>query len=144
MNIYSIFPAKTTTGPLVSAEHKVKRTKLFFSNAYSSPLSIQAKVLSYILLAQSSEGSRVHFAGGAATAEPANLPSELQTGYYVNPTVVTGLVPTDRCQLEEIFGPVVTISPFETEEQVLTHKKTTRTKRKKNSAQFFDHCFTID
>ena len=34
------------------------------------------------------------------------------------PTVITGLPATARCMQEEIFGPVVCIAPFDTEEEV--------------------------
>ncbi|MBO3115847.1 aldehyde dehydrogenase [Winogradskyella sp. DF17] len=42
-----------------------------------------------------------------------------ENGYYLEPTVIE--VQTDECRVnqEEIFGPVVTIMPFETEEEVL-------------------------
>ncbi|MBO6605940.1 aldehyde dehydrogenase [Psychroserpens sp.] len=42
-----------------------------------------------------------------------------ENGYYLEPTVIE--VPSDECRInqEEIFGPVVTIMPFESEDQVL-------------------------
>ena len=42
-----------------------------------------------------------------------------ENGYYLQPTVIE--VPTDECRVnqEEIFGPVVTIMPFNTEDEVL-------------------------
>lgn len=42
-----------------------------------------------------------------------------ENGYYLEPTVIE--VPTDECRVnqEEIFGPVVTIMPFNTEDEVL-------------------------
>jgi aminomuconate-semialdehyde/2-hydroxymuconate-6-semialdehyde dehydrogenase len=42
-----------------------------------------------------------------------------ENGYYLEPTVIE--VPTDECRVnqEEIFGPVVTIMPFKTEQAVL-------------------------
>ncbi|WP_111682051.1 aldehyde dehydrogenase [Winogradskyella tangerina] len=42
-----------------------------------------------------------------------------ENGYYLEPTVIE--VPTDECRVnqEEIFGPVVTIMPFQTEKKVL-------------------------
>ena len=48
--------------------------------------------------------------------------SELEGGYYVNPTIIAGLHPhTSRCQQEEIFGPVVTVYPFSDEIQLLQY-----------------------
>ena len=42
-----------------------------------------------------------------------------ENGYYLEPTVIE--VPNDECRVnqEEIFGPVVTIMPFSTEDEVL-------------------------
>jgi len=53
---------------------------------------------------------------GAKRAEVNNRPD----GYYLRPTVIE--VTTNDCKLnqEEIFGPVVTIMPFKTEEEALT------------------------
>lgn len=71
------------------------------------------KVLSYIELAKE-EGGTVH-----TSHEVVGLSQETQQGYYVRPTVITGLDFQCRVQQEEVFGPVVTITPFETEEEVL-------------------------
>lgn len=40
-------------------------------------------------------------------------------GYYLNPTVITGLEPDDLCWREEIFGPVACIRPFDNEEAMI-------------------------
>jgi len=48
-----------------------------------------------------------------------NLDGELKNGYYHNPTIIVGLSPSCRVQQEEIFGPVVTVTPFESEEEVI-------------------------
>ena len=39
-------------------------------------------------------------------------PSSIGGGYFMGPTVITGLKDTSRCMQEEIFGPVVCISEF--------------------------------
>ena len=72
------------------------------------------KVLSYVELAKQ-EGGKVH-----TSNEVQGLPQEMESGYFMRPTVITGLDYNCRVQQEEIFGPVVTITPFETEEEVLT------------------------
>ncbi len=41
------------------------------------------------------------------------------TGFHLTPAVIAGLSPNSRCATEEIFGPVVTVHPFETEEEAL-------------------------
>lgn len=43
----------------------------------------------------------------------------LEKGYYIEPTIITGLGKDSRCVREEIFGPVVTVIPFDTEEELL-------------------------
>ena len=40
-------------------------------------------------------------------------------GYFFRPTVLTGLPDTSRCMKEEIFGPVVCVTPFDTEDEVI-------------------------
>lgn len=71
------------------------------------------KVKSYIDIAKSENG-KVLTGGFEVTVEG------FENGYYLAPTVIE--VPTDECRVnqEEIFGPVVTIMPFESEEEVLT------------------------
>jgi 5-carboxymethyl-2-hydroxymuconic-semialdehyde dehydrogenase len=81
---------KTEVGALVHPEH-------------------YAKVMSYVELGKS-EGRLV--AGGA---RPENLPE----GNYVQPTVFADVKPDARIFQEEIFGPVVAITPFETEAEAL-------------------------
>lgn len=71
------------------------------------------KVLSYVALAKE-EGGTV-LTGG----ERVVLEGEYRDGYYLRPTVIEGLAYDCRTNQEEIFGPVVTITPFDTEEEVL-------------------------
>jgi aminomuconate-semialdehyde/2-hydroxymuconate-6-semialdehyde dehydrogenase len=71
------------------------------------------KVKSYVELARE-EGGRV-LTQGAVTG----LPDSMSRGYFMRPTVITGLSAQCRVQQEEIFGPVVTITPFDTEEEVI-------------------------
>jgi aminomuconate-semialdehyde/2-hydroxymuconate-6-semialdehyde dehydrogenase len=47
------------------------------------------------------------------------MPGDLADGYYVAPTVIEGLGPQCRTNREEIFGPVVTLQKFETEEEAI-------------------------
>lgn len=71
------------------------------------------KVKSYIEIAKEENGN-ILCGGNEVTVKG------FENGYYLEPTVIE--VPTDECRVnqEEIFGPVVTIMPFETEDQVLT------------------------
>jgi len=47
------------------------------------------------------------------------LKDELSKGYYIAPTVIEGLKHDCSTNQEEIFGPVVTITPFKDEEEVI-------------------------
>jgi aminomuconate-semialdehyde/2-hydroxymuconate-6-semialdehyde dehydrogenase len=47
------------------------------------------------------------------------LSGEHSEGYYMEPTIIEGLKYDCRTNQEEIFGPVVTITPFDTEEEAL-------------------------
>ncbi len=40
-------------------------------------------------------------------------------GYFIEPTIIEGLGPDCKTNMEEIFGPVVTLQSFETEEEAL-------------------------
>ena len=84
---------KTTIGALVSKPHL-------------------EKVLRYIGIAKE-EGGKVLCGGNKVTVK------DYKNGYYLEPTVIEVL--TDECRVnqEEIFGPVVTIMPFKTEDEVL-------------------------
>jgi aminomuconate-semialdehyde/2-hydroxymuconate-6-semialdehyde dehydrogenase len=73
----------------------------------------QEKILGYIELAKQ-EGGKVLCGGKAFKAK-----GGLSGGYYVEPTVIEGLSHACRTNQEEIFGPVVTITPFDTEEEAL-------------------------
>ena len=78
------------------------------------------KVLSYIHLAQE-EGGKV-LAGG----NQVSLSGEFENGWYIAPTIIEGLSFNCRTNQEEIFGPVVTIMPFDTEEEVLMMANSTK------------------
>lgn len=71
------------------------------------------KVLHYIELAKK-EGGTILCGGKRKILEP-----PYDKGYYIEPTIIEGLSYTCQTNQEEIFGPVVTITPFDTEDQVL-------------------------
>lgn len=85
------FEEGTNVGSLVSKEH-------------------YERVLSYVEIAREEGGT--FLTGG-------NRPKGLEKGYYLEPTIITGLDRNSRCVREEIFGPVVTVVPFDTEEEVI-------------------------
>lgn len=71
------------------------------------------KVLACIQRARD-EGGNV-LCGGERTV----LPGRCAGGWFVPPTVVEGLDPACQSNQEEIFGPVASLMPFDTEEQAL-------------------------
>ncbi|NOS84579.1 MAG: aldehyde dehydrogenase [Ignavibacteria bacterium] len=71
------------------------------------------KVLGYIKLAQD-EGGTILCGGKQFIPE-----GRCDNGWFIEPTIIEGLAYNCRTNQEEIFGPVVTITPFETEEEVL-------------------------
>jgi aminomuconate-semialdehyde/2-hydroxymuconate-6-semialdehyde dehydrogenase len=71
------------------------------------------KIMSCIELAKAEGGTIL--CGGHAV----EVPGEGAAGWYIAPTVIAGLPIHCRTNQEEIFGPVVTIAPFDTEEEAL-------------------------
>jgi len=88
--------AQTDVGALVSAAHL-------------------EKVAGYIELAKEEGGTIV--AGGNRVD---------RRGFFVEPTVITGLTCDCRVLQEEIFGPVVTITPFDDDEEAVRFANSTR------------------
>ena len=108
----------------------VSRTKkLKVGNPFDESVSLGAvvsephmkKILSYIELAKQ-EGGKILCGGNQFVPDE----EELKGGYYIEPTIIEGLAYNCRTNLEEIFGPVVTIMPFETEEEVITYANVTQ------------------
>jgi len=56
---------------------------------------------------------------GESVDPPIELTEEYANGYYFQPTVVAGLKDTDACMQEEIFGPIVCITSFKDENEVI-------------------------
>jgi aminomuconate-semialdehyde/2-hydroxymuconate-6-semialdehyde dehydrogenase len=95
------FDPDTRQGALISARHR-------------------DKVLSFIGLAREL-GGQVLCGGGIPTA----LPARCQKGFFVEPTVIAGLDVDCRVNQEEIFGPVVTVIPFDDEAEVVAFANAT-------------------
>jgi aminomuconate-semialdehyde/2-hydroxymuconate-6-semialdehyde dehydrogenase len=73
------------------------------------------KVLGYIALAKE-EGGAIATGGSRVGTR----------GFFVEPTVITGLGCDCRVLQEEIFGPVVTITPFDSEDEAVAFANSTR------------------
>ena len=71
------------------------------------------KVESYIHLAER-EGGKILCGGKSPT-----LPSPFDKGAFLEPTIVSDLSHMSRTATEEIFGPVVTLHPFRTDEEAI-------------------------
>ncbi len=79
------------------------------------------KVSRYVALARD-EGGRI-LTGGKP---PPAISDRCKDGFFFQPTVITGLDAACRVNQEEIFGPVVAILPFETEDEVVAYANGTR------------------
>lgn len=77
------------------------------------------KILYYIDLARQ-EGGKILCGGNRVL-----LNDRCKNGWFIEPAVIEGLPYNCRTNQEEIFGPVVTLIPFETEEEVLTMANST-------------------
>ena len=71
------------------------------------------KILSDIQIAREEGGTIL--TGGHSVL----VPGRCKDGYFVEPTVIEGLAQTCRTNQEEIFGPVVTLQAFDSEDQAL-------------------------
>lgn len=69
------------------------------------------KILGYIDSGKS-EGATLHLGGNVASSGNGK-------GYFIEPTIFTDVKPNMRIMREEIFGPVVSIAKFKTEEEVI-------------------------
>ena len=78
------------------------------------------KILDKITLAKSLGGDIL--IGG----EREILDGELKAGYYIQPTIIEGLSFNCDINQEEIFGPVVSLIPFDTEEEVIEMANSTK------------------
>ncbi|MDB5824888.1 MAG: 2-hydroxymuconic semialdehyde dehydrogenase [Herminiimonas sp.] len=84
----------TTLGPLISQEHR-------------------DKVLSFYRQAKE-QGATIVTGGGIPT-----MPSDLAGGYWIEPTIWTGLPETSSVVQQEIFGPCCHVAAFDTEEEAI-------------------------
>ena len=78
------------------------------------------KILSYIDLAEE-EGGKILCGGKKFRPE-----GRCRDGWFIEPAVIEGLKYDCRTNQEEIFGPVVTITPFETEDEVMMMANSTQ------------------
>lgn len=78
------------------------------------------KVLSYVELARE-EGGTILLGGNRA-----KVSGRCENGWFIEPTVIENLAFDCRTNQEEIFGAVVSIQPFETEEEVLKYANSVR------------------
>lgn len=78
------------------------------------------KVLRYVSLAKE-EGGTVLFGGRQLMPE-----GRCASGYFMEPTVIEGLPPGCRTNMEEIFGPVVTLTPFRSIEEAVAIANSTQ------------------
>ncbi len=58
--------------------------------------------------------------GATLAAGGPDLPNNLNKGYFIKPTIFTNVTNKMQIAKKEIFGPVLSIIPFETEEEAIT------------------------
>ncbi len=78
------------------------------------------KILSYLQLARD-EGGVIRCGGKSARVDSPRC----RNGYFIEPTVITDLSVEARVNCEEIFGPVVTVTPFDGEDEVVARANRT-------------------
>jgi aminomuconate-semialdehyde/2-hydroxymuconate-6-semialdehyde dehydrogenase len=91
----------TSLGPLISAQHR-------------------DKVMGYFRLARE-EGATVVTGGGVPEFGDAR-----DQGFYIQPTIYTGLAESARCVKEEIFGPVCHVAPFDSDDEAVAMANDTK------------------
>ena len=101
LRVGSPLDQSTELGPLISAQHR-------------------EKVLSYYRLARQ-EGATLVTGGGVP-----EFGNSLDRGFYVQPTIYTGLSESARCIKEEIFGPVCHVAAFDDEEEAVAMANDTK------------------
>jgi len=88
------FSKETGSGPLISKVHR-------------------DKVLSYYQAAKDA-GAEIHCGGGIP-----QVGGDYDAGWWIEPTIWTGLKETDKAVREEVFGPCVHIQPFDDEDEAI-------------------------
>jgi acyl-CoA reductase-like NAD-dependent aldehyde dehydrogenase len=56
---------------------------------------------------------------GATVVTGGSIPMDLPMGYYVQPTLLSDVGPNARVAQEEIFGPVLCVTPYDTEDEAI-------------------------
>jgi aminomuconate-semialdehyde/2-hydroxymuconate-6-semialdehyde dehydrogenase len=101
LHVGSPLDENTDLGPLISAAHR-------------------EKVVRYYKLAEE-EGATLITGGGVPRFD-----NPLDQGFYIQPTIYTGLPETARVVKEEIFGPVCHVAPFDSEEEAIAMANDTK------------------
>ncbi len=87
------------------------------------PQTEQGALVSAAQLAKSEEYARLAREEGGTLLcggrRPEELPARCRGGYFFEPTVVAGLGNACRTNQEEIFGPIVSVLPFDSEEEAM-------------------------
>jgi aminomuconate-semialdehyde/2-hydroxymuconate-6-semialdehyde dehydrogenase len=108
------FVAKVRTLKVGDPEHESTDQGAIVSQAHFN------KILAAIQTARD-EGGKLECGG-----EAVRLPGRCADGWFIQPTVITGLGQDCRTNQDEIFGPVVTIQPFADEADAVTKANAVR------------------
>ncbi|KAK6820922.1 aldehyde dehydrogenase (AldH12) [Apiospora arundinis] len=77
------------------------------------------KIRSYLLLAQSESATFNSTSSNNSNPQDFIPPADPTDGYWIPPVILTDVPPASRILQDEIFGPVVTISRFENDEEAV-------------------------
>jgi aldehyde dehydrogenase (NAD+) len=88
-------------------------------NVYQGPSSSETQRQKVLGLIQSGIDS------GATVLTGGGIPKHLPKGYYIEPTLLADVDITSRIAQEEIFGPVLTVTPYDTEDEAIAMSNNT-------------------
>ncbi|MEP4552670.1 MAG: aldehyde dehydrogenase family protein [Tateyamaria sp.] len=108
----SIYDAAVVTARAVAGKTEVGPADVEGRQIGPVVSGVQFNRIQYYLKQGTDEGARL-IAGGMGK------PEGLSTGHFVRPTVFADVTPDMTIWREEIFGPVLTMTPFDTEEEAI-------------------------
>lgn len=99
---------------LVEAAEQISIGDPFSSETQMGPVASEMQRTRILEMIERAGGSARLLTGGRAPSDP-----QLERGAYVEPTIFTGVDPGSPLAQEEVFGPVLAITRFDTEEEAI-------------------------
>jgi aldehyde dehydrogenase (NAD+) len=82
-------------------------------NVFQGPVSSETQRQKVLGLIRSGVDS------GATLITGGGIPAHLPKGYFIEPTLLSDVDPDSKIAQEEIFGPVITVTPYDTEDEAI-------------------------